>query len=58
MAKLKDKVRKPKLRTLLEFFALRLSDLLHMDEDDEEIVKEYHRLIDEYEKKIEDSLRK
>ncbi len=47
-------MRKPKLRTLLEAFAFHLADLSFMDENDEEVVKEYHRLIDEFEKKIED----
>ena len=53
-----EKVRKPKLRTLIEAFAFHLAELLGMDENDEELVKKYHGLIDEYEKLIKDSLQK
>jgi len=50
-----EQVRKPKLRTLVRAFAFHLADLLGMDENDEELVKKYHSLIDEYVKKIEDA---
>lgn len=49
----KTKIRKPKLRTLVGAFAFHLANLLGMDEDDEELVKKYHSLIDEYVKHIE-----
>ncbi len=47
-------MRKPKLKTLVQALAFHLANLLHLDEDNEEVEKEYHRLIDEYGKKIED----
>ena len=42
-------MRKPKLRTLVQALAFHLANLLGMDEDNEETVKKYHSLIDEYE---------
>jgi len=50
-----NKVRKPKLRTLVQAFAFHLANLLGMDEDNDETVKKYHALIDEYVKHIEDA---
>ena len=35
-------MRKPKLRTLVQFFAAHLADLLNMDEGNDETVKKYH----------------
>ena len=50
-------MRKPKLKTLVQALAFHLAELLGMDEDNEETVKEYHRLTDEYENRIKDIMK-